>query len=50
MEGELKGEEIARISGTTDTLVAVSKSGELFIWGQNEYGQLGMLSDEPQVA
>ncbi|KAI1710584.1 RCC1-like G exchanging factor-like protein [Ditylenchus destructor] len=49
VEGDLKGVKISKITGNTDTLMAVSTEGDLFMWGQNEYGQLSMISDEPQV-
>ncbi|GMT29370.1 hypothetical protein PFISCL1PPCAC_20667, partial [Pristionchus fissidentatus] len=39
--GDSRGEKMVSISGSTDTLMAVSESGRLFIWGQNEYGQAG---------
>jgi alpha-tubulin suppressor-like RCC1 family protein len=38
--GDLRGEPITRIAGTIDTLLAVSRNGDVFVWGQNEYGQL----------
>ncbi|KAL3068588.1 hypothetical protein niasHT_030879 [Heterodera trifolii] len=47
--GDLVGERIVHIGGSTDTLLAVSEKGELFVWGQNEYGQLGAISEEPQI-
>lgn len=40
VEGDLKGMKVASLKGSTDTLMAVSKSGELFMWGQNEYEQM----------
>lgn len=49
VEGDLKGEKISRISGSTDTLIALSTNGDLFAWGQNEYGQMAVITDEPQV-
>ncbi|KAH7724486.1 Protein W09G3.7 a [Aphelenchoides avenae] len=49
IDGEISGEKIVDISGSTDTIVAVSKAGDLFVWGQNEYRQLGLVTDEPQV-
>uniref|UniRef100_A0A915CXN7 Uncharacterized protein n=1 Tax=Ditylenchus dipsaci TaxID=166011 RepID=A0A915CXN7_9BILA len=50
VEGDLKGEKISRIAGSTDTLIAVSVSGEVFIWGQNEYGQLGCYQMSPRFS
>lgn len=49
VKGDIEDVVISRIGGNTDTIVAFSKEGELFAWGQNEYGQLGVYSDEPQV-
>ncbi|EFO22712.1 williams-Beuren syndrome chromosome region 16 protein [Loa loa] len=40
VEGDLKGMKVATLKGSTDTLMAVTKSGELFMWGQNEYEQM----------
>uniref|UniRef100_A0A0R3RIX4 DNA ligase IV n=1 Tax=Elaeophora elaphi TaxID=1147741 RepID=A0A0R3RIX4_9BILA len=40
IEGDLKGMKVASLKGSTDTLMAVTKSGELFMWGQNEYEQM----------
>uniref|UniRef100_A0A0M3IU10 Williams-Beuren syndrome chromosomal region 16-like protein n=1 Tax=Ascaris lumbricoides TaxID=6252 RepID=A0A0M3IU10_ASCLU len=48
VEGDLKGVKIASIRGSTDTLLAVSESGELFMWGQNEYAQMNPFSEEMQ--
>jgi len=42
-------EPIKMISGSGDTLVAVTKTGKLFIWGQVEYGQFAEFSHEPQL-
>jgi len=49
--GDLQGVKVACIGGTTDTVLAASTDGEVFVWGQNEYGQLGVAggSDEPQL-
>ncbi|VDO09873.1 unnamed protein product [Brugia timori] len=32
--------KVAALKGSTDTLMAVTESGELFMWGQNEYEQM----------
>ncbi|KAK5978625.1 Williams-Beuren syndrome chromosomal region 16 protein [Trichostrongylus colubriformis] len=37
--GDAASEKITSISGSSDTIVALSDKGELFIWGQCEYGQ-----------
>ncbi|CAD5230335.1 unnamed protein product [Bursaphelenchus okinawaensis] len=41
---------IRLVAGSTDTVMAVDYDGNLFMWGQNEYGQLAELTDEPQLA
>ncbi|CAJ0570461.1 unnamed protein product, partial [Mesorhabditis spiculigera] len=41
LQGDAAQEKLVDIRGTTDTLVAISDKGELFIWGQNEHGQAG---------
>ncbi|VDK68708.1 unnamed protein product [Onchocerca ochengi] len=40
IEGDLKGIKVATLKGSTDTLMAVTKNGDLFMWGQNEYDQM----------
>ncbi|MCP9257529.1 Williams-Beuren syndrome chromosomal region 16 protein [Dirofilaria immitis] len=40
VEGNLKGTKVVTLKGSTDTLMAVTKNGELFMWGQNEYEQM----------
>ncbi|KAF7635767.1 Fe2OG dioxygenase domain-containing protein [Meloidogyne graminicola] len=47
--GDLEGEKIVEVGGSTDTIVAVNSDGALFIWGQNEYGQMCSITDEPQI-
>ncbi|EYC18818.1 hypothetical protein Y032_0026g1384 [Ancylostoma ceylanicum] len=42
-------EKIVSISGSSDTLVALSAKGEIFIWGQCEYGQAGIGNDTIQL-
>ncbi|XP_050074645.1 RCC1-like G exchanging factor-like protein [Anopheles maculipalpis] len=49
-EGDLKGEQIVKISSSCDTILAVNANGELFGWGNSEYGQLGDVAhDNPQI-
>uniref|UniRef100_A0A915PZR0 Uncharacterized protein n=1 Tax=Setaria digitata TaxID=48799 RepID=A0A915PZR0_9BILA len=40
VEGDLRGMKVATVKGSTDTLMAVTKNDELFMWGQNEYEQM----------
>ncbi|KAL7079558.1 hypothetical protein ACQ4LE_001502 [Meloidogyne hapla] len=49
VRGDVEGERIVEIGGSTDTLVAVNEDGDLFFWGQNEYGQMCSITDEPQI-
>lgn len=50
VEGELKGEVITKVTGTSDTVLALSEKGEVFGWGNTEYGQLTMDTDDiPQI-
>uniref|UniRef100_A0A0N5AY71 Williams-Beuren syndrome chromosomal region 16-like protein n=1 Tax=Syphacia muris TaxID=451379 RepID=A0A0N5AY71_9BILA len=37
------------ISGSTDTLCLVTEAGSLFMWGQNEYEQMSLFTNEIQV-
>ncbi|KAJ1354874.1 hypothetical protein KIN20_011951 [Parelaphostrongylus tenuis] len=40
--GDTANEKVISISGSSDTMLALSEKGEIFIWGQNEYGQAGL--------
>uniref|UniRef100_A0A182NHT3 RCC1-like domain-containing protein n=1 Tax=Anopheles dirus TaxID=7168 RepID=A0A182NHT3_9DIPT len=49
-EGDLKGERIIKVSSSCDTILAVNDRGELFGWGNSEYGQLGEVAENnPQI-
>ncbi|KAL6740431.1 hypothetical protein Aduo_013785 [Ancylostoma duodenale] len=47
--GDAADEKIVSISGSSDTLLALSAKGEIFIWGQCEYGQAGIGNDTIQL-
>lgn len=48
--GDLKGSKIIQIATKGDFVIALSESGELFGWGNNEYKQLSMSGlREPQI-
>lgn len=50
VEGDLKGETVCKVTGTSDTVLALTDRGEVFGWGNTEYGQLATDSDEnPQI-
>uniref|UniRef100_A0A182QQ89 RCC1-like domain-containing protein n=1 Tax=Anopheles farauti TaxID=69004 RepID=A0A182QQ89_9DIPT len=49
-EGDIKGERIVKVSSSCDTVLAINDKGELFGWGNSEYGQLGEVAqDNPQI-
>lgn len=50
VEGDFKGSLVSSIKGSTDTLCAVTTSGNLFMWGQNEYEQMSPFSTQIQVS
>ncbi|CAB3408341.1 unnamed protein product [Caenorhabditis bovis] len=39
IKGDAAGVKIKLVTGSTDTLMAISETGQLFIWGQTEYNQ-----------
>lgn len=39
-----------QISSKGDCVLALSERGDLFGWGNSEYGQLSMITDETQVS
>jgi alpha-tubulin suppressor-like RCC1 family protein len=47
--GDVQNEPIVKLACSADTVLAVSANGQLFGWGQSEYGQFAMITDEPQV-
>ncbi|MFH4982895.1 hypothetical protein AB6A40_009604 [Gnathostoma spinigerum] len=49
VEGDIKSEKIEHLRGSTDTLMGVSSHGDLFMWGQNEYGQMAPFYKQMQV-
>ncbi|CAD92382.3 Williams-Beuren syndrome chromosomal region 16 protein [Caenorhabditis elegans] len=49
VRGDVEGSKIQKVSGSTDTLLACSENGEIFIWGQTEYGQAAGATDEIQL-
>ncbi|KAJ7370052.1 Williams-Beuren syndrome chromosome region 16 protein [Desmophyllum pertusum] len=48
IEGELKDVRIKQVATSADCCLALSDEGEVFCWGNNEYGQLATESDEEQ--
>lgn len=49
VEGDTRGVKIKQIATSADCCLAVSDEGEVFSWGNNEYGQLAQDSEEPQA-
>lgn len=49
VNGDLSGVRIVRIAGTVDCILAMSDSGDLFGWGNSEYGQFGRQTDDKQM-
>lgn len=46
VEGDIKNEKIIKISCAADCVLALNKNGDVFGWGNSEYGQL---SQEQQI-
>ncbi|XP_055625701.1 RCC1-like G exchanging factor-like protein [Toxorhynchites rutilus septentrionalis] len=50
VKGDLEGENILKVAGSSDTVLALNDKGEVFGWGNSEYGQLNIDRDEnPQI-
>lgn len=47
LEPTLPSERVRRIACGRQHVVAMSSSGAVFVWGSNEYGQLGLGGDTP---
>ena len=50
VRGDIDGVFITDIDCRCDTVLAVSNKGEVFGWGNSEYGQFDMITQEPQIA
>ncbi|XP_062569071.1 RCC1-like G exchanging factor-like protein [Saccostrea cucullata] len=48
--GDIAGERIVQLASKADCVLAVSERGDLFGWGNSEYGQLSMITEETQVS
>ncbi|XP_067139965.1 RCC1-like G exchanging factor-like protein [Centruroides vittatus] len=40
LKGDIEGEKIVHVSGASNTMLAISENGDLFGWGNSEFGQL----------
>ncbi|BHF72707.1 Williams-Beuren syndrome chromosome region 16 protein [Sparganum proliferum] len=49
VRGAIEDVFIEQISSRGDTVLALSRCGRLFAWGNNEYGQIWTISDEVQT-
>lgn len=49
IDGEIKGENITKVSSVGDCVLALNDKGEVFGWGNSEYNQILLNSDEQQV-
>ncbi|KAF6206740.1 hypothetical protein GE061_017976 [Apolygus lucorum] len=49
VQGAIKGENIVKVTGKCDTVLALNEKGELFGWGSNEFRQIVDDKDLPQV-
>ena len=47
--GDISGERIVKVSCAADCVLALSEGGEVFCWGNSEYGQLSSVTSEQQV-
>ncbi|XP_045181417.2 RCC1-like G exchanging factor-like protein isoform X2 [Mercenaria mercenaria] len=50
LKGDIEGVKIVDIASRADCVLAVSDTGEVFGWGNSEYSQLSMVTDETQVS
>jgi alpha-tubulin suppressor-like RCC1 family protein len=49
VEGDIKNENIVKLSSTGDAVLAMNDKGEVFGWGNSEYNQILLDSDEQQI-
>jgi len=48
-EGDIKNENIVKLSSTGDAVLAMNDKGDVFGWGNSEYNQILLDSDEQQI-
>ena len=48
--GDVAGENIVKVACAGDCVLALSEKGEVFGWGNSEYGQLKALTEEQQIS
>lgn len=49
VKGDIEGERIVSVGSRGDCSLAVSDKGDVFGWGNSEYGQLGLVTEQTQV-
>lgn len=49
IEGDIKGEKIVKVSSVGDCVLALNDKGEVFGWGNSEYGQISQEEGIQQV-
>jgi len=49
VKGDIQGEKIVSLGGKADCVLAVSESGDVFGWGNSEYGQLASVTSDIQL-
>ncbi|XP_038220844.1 RCC1-like G exchanging factor-like protein [Zerene cesonia] len=49
VRGDITSEKVVKIASTADCVLALNGKGELFGWGNSEYGQIPMSTDQQQV-
>ncbi|XP_047520237.1 RCC1-like G exchanging factor-like protein isoform X1 [Pieris napi] len=49
VKGDITSEKIIKVASTVDCVLALNDKGEIFGWGNSEYGQIPMSSKQQQV-
>jgi RCC1-like G exchanging factor-like protein len=49
LEGDIKGEKIVKVSSVGDCVLALNDKGEVFGWGNSEYGQISSNEGVQQI-
>lgn len=49
VQGDIKGEKIVKVSSVGDCVLALNDKGEVFGWGNSEYGQISQVEGVQQI-
>ena len=49
IRGDLEGEEVVKVTCAADCALALNSRGEVFGWGNSEYGQFSMVTEDQQL-